>query len=173
MSFFPAGCQRIALQSCAVERLRGFPSNDISDVALLKRLRSSEAWLRSLCIELLRENGGDRVEKAACTPIRIVDGTIVKEAGKTGSQWRILYSLQLPSFTCDFFDVTAVFGEGSGESLHSLAVVPNDLIIAHAGTAQSRGLNTSGNGAADVLVRVNPQGFVPYSPNGRRIKLRS
>ena len=30
--------------------------SDISDVALLKRLRNSEEWLRRLCIELLREN---------------------------------------------------------------------------------------------------------------------
>jgi len=30
---------------------------DISDVALLKRLRTSEDWLRSLCIELLKQNG--------------------------------------------------------------------------------------------------------------------
>jgi hypothetical protein len=29
---------------------------DISDVALLKRLRNSEEWLRLLCVELLREN---------------------------------------------------------------------------------------------------------------------
>jgi hypothetical protein len=81
-SLFPAGWQQMARQSGAVDRLRGFPSPDvllrmlllhvargyslretvvraklaswadISDVALLKRLRNSEEWLRSLCIEL-------------------------------------------------------------------------------------------------------------------------
>lgn len=85
-SFFPTGWQQVAWQSGAVERLRGFPSpdlllrtlmlhvargyslretvvraklanwTDISDVALLKRLRNSEEWLRWLCVELLREN---------------------------------------------------------------------------------------------------------------------
>jgi hypothetical protein len=30
---------------------------DISDVALLKRLRNSEEWLRSLCVALLQEGG--------------------------------------------------------------------------------------------------------------------
>ena len=84
-SLFPAGWRQMAWQSGAVERLRGFPSpdvllrtlllhmargyslretvvraklanwTDISDVALLKRLRNSEEWLRWLCIELLRE----------------------------------------------------------------------------------------------------------------------
>src|SRR6266478_2226143 len=85
-SLFPAGWQQMAWQSGAVERLRGFPSldvllrtlmlhvalgyslretvvrarlanwADVSDVALLKRLRKSEEWLRFLCVELLREN---------------------------------------------------------------------------------------------------------------------
>ena len=85
---------------------------DVSDVALLKRLRNGEEWLRSLCIEPFRQNGVARLEDAGTAPIRIVDGTIVREPGKTGSQWRILYSLRLPSLICDFFDVTAVIGQG-------------------------------------------------------------
>ena len=96
----------MAWQSGAVERLRGFPSSDvllrmlmlhvargyslretvvraklanwtdISDVALLKRLRNSEEWLRCLCIELLRENVAYQLEEAFSRTIRIVDGTI-------------------------------------------------------------------------------------------------
>ena len=84
-SLFPAGWQQMAWQSGAVERLRGLASPDvllrtlmlhvargyslretvvraklanwadISDVALLKRLRNSEEWLRLLCIELLHQ----------------------------------------------------------------------------------------------------------------------
>src|ERR1700674_2033 len=44
-----------------------------------------------------------RLNRTGLAPIRVVDGTIVKESGKTGSQWRILYSLQLPSLMFDFF----------------------------------------------------------------------
>src|SRR5215471_21693528 len=76
---------------------------DISDVALLKRLRNGEEWLRSLCVELFRQNAVARLEDAAQVPTRIVDGMIVRESGKTGSQWGILYSLRLPSLVCDFF----------------------------------------------------------------------
>src|SRR5512140_2210028 len=141
-SLFPAGWRQMAKQAGAVERLRGFPSpdvllrmlmlhvargyslretvvraklanwTDISDVALLKRLRNSEEWLRFLCTELLRENVAYRIEEAMSRTIRTVDGTIVKETGKTGSQWRILYSIRLPSLVCDFFEVTATIGEG-------------------------------------------------------------
>jgi hypothetical protein len=144
----------MAWQSGAVERLRGFSSpdvllrmlmlhvaqgyslretvvrsklanwTDISDVALLKRLCDSEEWLRLLCIELLRENVAYRLEEGTSRTIRIVDGTIVREPGKTGSQWRILYSIRLPNLVGDFFEVTATIGEGSGESLSRLPDVP-------------------------------------------------
>ena len=159
----------MAWQSGAVERLRGFPSPDvllrmlllhvargyslretvvraklanwadISDVALLKRLRNSEEWLRLLCIELLRENVAYRLEAITRT-MRIVDGTIVREPGKTGSQWRILYSIRLPSLVCDFFEVTATIGEGSGESLNRLPVGPEELILADAGYCSIAGI---------------------------------
>src|SRR5271166_6186054 len=126
MSLFPAGWREKALRLGAIERRRGVPSADvllrmillhvgkgyslretvvrarlanwanISDVAFLKRLRKSEDWLRFMCISLLKENNGRMFQGTAFGPIRVVDGTIVKEPGKTGSQWRILYSLQLP-----------------------------------------------------------------------------
>jgi hypothetical protein len=169
-SLFPAGWQQMAWQSGAVERLRGFRSpdvllrmlmlhvargyslretfvraklanwTDISDVALLKRLRNSEEWLRFLCIELLRENVGYRLEEGISRTIRIVDGTIVREPGKTGSQWRILYSIRLPSLVCDFFEVTATIGDGSGESLNRLRVGPHELILADAGYCSVAGI---------------------------------
>jgi hypothetical protein len=197
-SLFPPRWQEMALTSGAFERLREFASPgallrtlllhvargyslretvvrarlahwaDVSDVALLKRLRNSEEWLRSLCVELLRENGMVWGEEAACPPIRIVDGTIVKEPGRTGSQWRILYSIQLPSLRCDYFDVTATCGEGSGESLNRLPVLPHELILADAGYCSITGIE---HVQPEVLVRVNPQSFVAYSPNGRRISL--
>jgi hypothetical protein len=44
---------------------------------------------------LLRENVAYRLEEATSRTLRIVDATIVKGPGKTGSQWRILYSIAL------------------------------------------------------------------------------
>lgn len=144
---------------------------DISDVALLKRLRNSEEWLRFMCIELLRENAAYQLEEGITRTIRIVDGTIVREPGKTGSQWRILYSIRLPSLVCDFFEVTATIGESSGESLNRLPVCPRELILADAGYCSVAGIEYVWQRGADVLVRVNPQTFVAYSACGRRLRL--
>jgi hypothetical protein len=131
LSLLPAGWQQAALESGAVKRLRGFSSpeallrtlllhvglgyslretvvrarladwTDVSDVALLKRMRNSEQWVRFLCTAVLRESGAFVLEKTVGA-VRIVDGTIIKEPGKTGSQWPVVYSLQLPSLMCDF-----------------------------------------------------------------------
>ena len=191
----------MAWQSGAVERLRRFSSPDvllrtlmlhvawgyslretvvrarlanwadISDVALLKQLRKSEAWLRWICIALLRENVAYRLKEATSRTLRIVDGTIVKEPGKTGSQWRILYSITLPSLVCDFFDVSPTIGEGSGESFNRLPLGPHELILADAGYCSVSGIEYVWQHGADVLVRVNPQSFVPYSACGRRLSL--
>ena len=48
--------------------------------------------------------------------VRAFDATTVKEPGKTGSLWRIHYSVCLPSLACDFFKVTETEGAGTGES---------------------------------------------------------
>jgi hypothetical protein len=138
---------------------------------LHKRLRNSEEWLRFLCIELLRETSRTGSKKLSGPTIRIVDGTIVREPGKTGSQWRILYSIRLPSLVCDFFEVTATIGEGCGESLNRLPVGPHELILADAGYCSIAGIEYVWQHGADVLVRVNPQSFVAYSAPGRRISL--
>ena len=120
---------------------------------------------------LLQENVAHRVEEGISRTIRIVDGTIVREPGKTGSQWRILYSISLPSLVCDFFEVTATIGEGSGESLNRLPVSPHELILADAGYCSIAGIEYVCKHGADLLVRVNPQSFVAYSASGRRISI--
>jgi hypothetical protein len=128
-------------------------------------------WLRLLCTELLKENGGFLVKQTALAPVRVVDGTVVKESGRTGSQWRILYSLQLPSLVCDFFAVTGTIGEGNGESLNRLPVVPHEIILADAGFCSVAGIECVHQRGADVLVRINPQSFVAFSPQGARVAL--
>ncbi|MCY4598014.1 MAG: transposase [Bryobacterales bacterium] len=102
---------------------------DLSAVALWKRLKKSKEWLRALCIDLLRERGVD-LSKTSGFQVRAVDTATVKEAGKTGSQWRIHYSLRLPSLNCDSFKVTEMEGRARGESLSSLSIKEGDHVLA-------------------------------------------
>jgi hypothetical protein len=197
---FPGGWQEEALRSGAVERLRGFSSvdallrtlllhvgsgfslretavrakladwADVSDVALLKRLRNSESWLRALCVRLLNESGFEAASSEG-PRIRIVDGTIVREPGKTGSQWRILYTIRLPQLECDFFEVTSAEGAGNGESLTRIPAQSGELILGDAAYGGLPGLLAMKQKRADVLIRVNPVAFLAYGPGQRRFPL--
>jgi hypothetical protein len=72
---------------------------NLSDVAVLKRLRKSEQWLYELCCALF-ETHLSGPESASTRRIRLVDATQIKEPGKMGTQWRIHYSLIWPSLEC-------------------------------------------------------------------------
>jgi len=71
-----------------VVRAREAHLADLSDVALLKRLRKSKGWLRELCCQLFAERGIQDPEGRIAS-LRLMDATVVKEPGQTGSPWRI------------------------------------------------------------------------------------
>lgn len=107
------GCGH-SLRETAV-RAREAGLGDLSDVALMKRLRKSKAWLRALCLPLFRELGVE-VSSEGGFQVRAFDATTVKEPGRTGTLWRIHYSVTLPSLVCDHFRITRAKGEVTGES---------------------------------------------------------
>ena len=150
LGVFPASWEQEGRNSGAVKRLRGFASieallrtlllyvgggwslretavqarlagiADVSNVTLLNRLRDAEGWLRQLCQQLWRENGVDLQPPVAGRTVRVLDGAVVREPGRTGSQWRVHYSLQLPTLKCDHFVLTPTHGQGSAERLGTL-----------------------------------------------------
>jgi hypothetical protein len=182
---FPNDWQDQARRLGAVERLRGFGSIEdlmrtlllhvaqgyslretvvrakasrlgtVSDVALLKRLRKAEPWLRSLCLRLLEENGIQAPPQPKGWRVRVLDGSVVKEPGRTGSQWRLHYSLQLPSMVCDHLEVTAVEGPRVGERLHRFPAQRGDLVLADRGMCNPVGIGQLVKQGAQVIVRVN------------------
>jgi hypothetical protein len=101
----------------------------------------------------------------------MVDGTIVREPGKTGSQWRLLYSIRLPSLLCDFFDLTSAKGIGTGEVLTRVPIQRGDLLLADAAYCTVAGIDHVVRNGADVLVRVNPATLVTCGPTGKRRRL--
>jgi hypothetical protein len=188
-SFFPEGWQELAVSTGALKGLRqdksaanllrtllihiacGYSLREtvvrakeanlanLSDVALLKRLRKCSNWLCALSVALFNERGLRLGEKSGFQ-IRLIDATTVKEPGKTGSLWRIHYSLQIPSLACDFFKVTATEGDGTGESLTQFPVNAGDYIIADRGYCHSRGIHHIASHSAYATIRLYPQSLV-------------
>jgi hypothetical protein len=140
-----------------VVRAREQQIADISDVALLKRLRSSEGWLRWLTsrltevqeIELLKELSSQR-------RVRVVDATTVQEQGGAGTDWVLHYTLCLPDLNCDFFELT---DETGGETYRRIPVKPGDLLLADRGYSNAAGVGAVLQADGEVLVRWNSFSF--------------
>src|SRR5437764_15042852 len=96
--------------------------------------------------------------------IIFVNVTIVKDPGKSGSQWRFHYSLQIPKLICDSFKLLPVNGEGVGESFEHFPVNKNDCVIGDRGYSTARGIRYITDQQGHVIVRVNTAAlkFHPY-----------
>ena len=135
---------------------------DLSDVALLKRLRKSRDWLYALCGELFREHGM-AVSSEGGFQVRAFDAATVQEPGRTGSLWRVHYSVNLPSLGCDFFKLTAAKGAGSGESFTQFPIRPGDCVLADRGYSTAVGIQHVVAAGGHVTVRVNTGSLVLQS----------
>jgi hypothetical protein len=148
-----------------VVRAREQSIADISDVALLKRLRTSEVWLRGLTSHLTEVNQMgilQTISQARC--IRIVDATTVQEQGGAGTDWRVHYTLRLPDLSCDFFELTDAKG---GETYRRIPVHPRDLILADRGYSNAPGVASVVRAHGDVLVRWNSFSFPLKTLDGK------
>lgn len=183
VSFFPENWKELAVQSNATKGLRKYKSaenllrtllihlgcgyslretavranksnlGDFSDVALLKRLRKSKEWFYRMCLSLFNEQG--MIFSKDNFKIRLFDSSNVKEPGKTGSLWRIHYSIQLPSLSCDFFKVTQTEGKYTGDTFAQFPIKQGDYIIADRGYSTANGIYHIVSNNAYVIVRVN------------------
>lgn len=136
---------------------------DMSDVALLKRLRKCKEWLYHLCMDLFVEFGMP-IKNDANLKFRIFDATHVQEPGKTGSQWRVHYSFQVPEMRCDFFKITKTKGEGVGEDLSQFPIRAGDYIIADRGYSRASGIAYTADKGAFICVRVNTSSLLLMIP---------
>jgi len=153
-----------------VTRARRAKLANLSSVALFKRLRKSGEWLYQLCRALFEERG--LKPAVACThQFRIVDGTLIKEPGPTGAQWRIHYSLRWPALRCDYFRLSPVEGEGNGESLRQFPLEAGDYTLADRGYCHASGIHYAAKRNCRLTVRLNPDGIVLQTPAGEPFDL--
>jgi hypothetical protein len=144
---------------------------NVSGVALFKRLRASEQWLRQLAEGLWRQS---RPVLTTGRRVRAVDATVVCEAGQTGSVWRVHYSIDLSNLQCDFLELTTPKG---GERLTRFSVAPGELIMGDRMYGRPTGVGYVCGGGADLLVRINLKNMPLFTAGGQRLnvlaKLRS
>jgi hypothetical protein len=195
LRLFPPNWEELARQSGAVERLRGFDSigsllrtlllhvgpgyslretvlrakaaglAEVSDVALLKRLRVAGEWWRLLAMALLEEQGVAAGERDG---VCVVDASVIREPGPTGSQWRLHYSLRLPSLSCDHLELTPASGAGNGERLDRFDFPPGEIVLADRAYIHPRALEWAAERGIGLVVRYNRGATPLYDAQGRR-----
>jgi hypothetical protein len=144
----------------------------LSDVALLKRLRKSKAWLQRLCEALVAERGLPAPAPGA-PPLRLIDATVVQAPGPRGPLWRLHYSFQWPTLACDGFRLTACKGPDTGESLRRYPFTAGEYVLADRGYGHAPGLQAAARQGAFVTVRLNPHTVCLQNEDGAPFALQA
>jgi Transposase DDE domain len=129
---------------------------DLSNVALLKRLRKCGAWMEHLAGTLL---AGRAVPAARGRRIRLLDGTTVpkagKEAKKSNGLWRLHCTFDLPAERFSFIELT---DEKGGERLDRTPFAKGDIAIADRGFLHPDPMAHVLGQGADIVVRAGWKG---------------
>jgi len=141
---------------------------EMSDVALLKRLRTSRNWLRWIAAGL-----SESLRSASLSPkgmrIRAVDSTVVNQPASKGIDWRLHYTINLDSMACDWHELTD--GKG-GESLERVPVEPGDVFLGDRNFGGLKGIQHVVSREGDVLVRMRWRGhFALIDKKNRPIQI--
>ena len=144
------GC---SLRETAVRASAGGLST-VSDVAVLKRLRSCGAWFEWMTREMAAGMALPQAGQAVLADrrVRVVDGSSVCEPGATGSTWRLHYALNLRTLSCDEVHLSEA---SVGESLTLFDIQEGDVIMADRGFARRSGLRYAVQRKADVVLRTS------------------
>lgn len=176
----PTGWQEQARLQGALRRPRGFPNADIllrtllahlasggslketvtnaqqagwcdvSAVALFKRLRAAEQWLRWIANQLWQRHPTPPLPHGY--RVRAVDATTVSKPGSGGTDGRVHFSVNLADLQCDFFELTDAHG---GETFRRIPVTGGDLLLGDRGYSTPPGIAYVAQAGGHALVRVN------------------
>jgi hypothetical protein len=123
---------------------------DVSAVALFKRLRAAEQWLRWMANELWQRHTTPLLPHGY--RVRAIDATTVERPGARGTDWRVHFSVNLVDLQCDFCEVTDCHG---GETFRRIPVAPGDWMLGDRCYGTPPGIAHVVQAGGHVLVRVN------------------
>jgi hypothetical protein len=136
---------------------------DLSNVAVLKRLRQTGDWLGMLITYILHrkvafpEGGGN-------LRLRIMDASGVSRPGASGSDWRLHLGFDLATMSIDDAWLTSY---KTGESLLNFSFSPGDVAVVDRIYANRRGIAYVRGNGADVIVRINLQQLPLLGEDGK------
>ncbi|MBI4263572.1 MAG: IS4 family transposase [Acidobacteria bacterium] len=136
----------------------------LSQVALLKRLRTSAKWLAWIGAGLCREFREDPKLPHGLHP-RAVDSTTVQGPASTGTEWRVHYAFDLATLTCDWYELTDAHG---GERLERTPMARGDVLLADRNYLRPAAVRAAAKAHAYVLLRLRWSHSAMTDVKGRR-----
>jgi hypothetical protein len=122
----------------------------MSQVALLKRLRTSGKWLAWIGAGLCRALREVPRLPQGLRP-RAVDSTTVQGPASKGTDWRVHYALDLTTLTCDWYELTDAHG---GELLERTPMRKGDVLLGDRNYLRPAAVRAAVNAGAHVLLRL-------------------
>lgn len=121
---------------------------ELSDVAVLKRLRAASGWIGSVIAEWLYQRG--LTHEVLGRKVRVVDATTVSKPGSTGTDWRLHIRMDLNERRIGQVELT---GESEGERLDRHTIVSDEIILGDRGYATSKGIAHVLKAGGHVVIR--------------------
>lgn len=140
---------------------------ELSDVALLNRLRGAAGWLEALCRDYLAQIAARLTPGVTSHPTRLIDASVIEGPGRTA--WRLHLCFAPHEQRMVAASITPL---EQGERLDRLGSQPNELRIGDRGYPQPDGLRHTREAGADVLVRITWNSLRLLDETGRPIEWR-
>jgi hypothetical protein len=134
---------------------------EVSDVALMKRLKAAADWLEALCRSVFSRLAETLAPGTPADAIRIIDASRIAAPG--GRAWR-LHMCYAPR-QGRMVDAT-ITPLTQGERLDRMAVQPGEIRLGDRGYPQPDGLRAMVDGGANVLVRLTWNSLRLVDPDG-------
>ena len=153
----------------ALMRLQG--EAEVSDVAVLKRMRNSGAWLQWLCENICRQAGliVAKPEWLENKNVRLVDGTEGVTCGVRRQCYMLHYSLDLFTLAAWELHVTDI---KTGEKLSNFKKMEKgDIVMGDRMYGTLPGIAYVRQQNADYVLRIKSRGFTVYDGKNQKIDL--
>jgi len=139
----------------------------LSDVAILKRLRNSQAWIGKLVFMLMQKRVS-ALKRLPGVRLRVVDATTISIPGSKGIDWRLHLSFDLGNLCLDGLEITDKYG---GESLARFAAQNNEIWVADGAYPFASGMAPVLHAGAGLIVRINWRNVPVCGPDGQRFEI--
>ena len=139
---------------------------NMSDVAVLDRLKGAAPWLGHVVLRFLQDRG--LTKNVPKFRVRVVDATVISEPGSKGTDWRFHMGIDLAQARIASVELT---GPEGGETFLRHSVCEDEIMLGDRGYAHRTGVASVIDRKGHVVVRINWHNFPLLDPNRQTLDL--